>query len=822
MYNFYKYIRKHRIFFWGGVFILVVALSMLAARCGFEENIFKLLPETGDESFRVTFTNLKLKDKIFVQVVPTEEEPDPMELADALELFMDGVNEATAERNTVLYTLSYVDPFWLLDSVGGYVAQHMPAYLDVDAAMLDSLCSAKHIRHQLASYQDFLRTDMGDLASGMVGHDPCGIALGTVRKMLPDGMTLEELVQGAEESSRYMNGYLFAPDGQACLGFITPNFGTDNSREASRLVATMNEVKAKVKEQYPNVDVLFHGSIVIAGGNSKQMRSDIYITVGIAMLIIFILLALCLKRPSYLMITIVALVFGVILAMAGIYIIQNSISLMSLGIGCVVLGVAFSYVLHVLIHYLYTGSIEMTLKEQTKPVLVGSLTTIGAFAGLLFTNSPLLKDFGLFALFVIAGTTFLSLLVAPHLLPRKFTPNRRAFAFLEKMNSYHIDRNKPVVILTILWVAVCMVFSGRYQFDNDLRHISYLDPDCVYSQNHWNELMNEGYNQQYYASVASSYDEALEQLPRIERTVDSLRAEGIVAPGVNRSLLMPSLAKQQARLDVWKGYFTPAKQQEVWQTIEKECQRMGIPTRMFEPFKRMMAHPAEPDLMVESGVLPPEILENFVEEKNDLYLVYFSVKTTKENTKRVNDCLTAVEGCMLMNPYYYCKNLIELIRDDFNLIMWISLGFVLLLLLCTYRNIWITLIALVPMVLSWYTVLGAMALFGQPFNLVNIIVSSFVFGIGVDYSVFIMEGLLKGHENNPTMVYNKTAITMSAVILVICMFVLGFAIHPAVQSISFASLVGMITTIMLSYTLEPILFRFYMKCKNRKKKENKK
>ena len=822
MYNFYKYIRKHRIFFWGGVFILVVALSMLAARCGFEENIFKLLPETGDESFRVTFTNLKLKDKIFVQVVPTEEESDPMELADALELFMDGVNEATAERNTVLYTLSYVDPFWLLDSVGGYVAQHMPAYLDVDAAMLDSLCSAKHIRHQLASYQDFLRTDMGDLASGMVGHDPCGIALGTVREMLPDGMTLEELVQGAEESSRYMNGYLFAPDAKACLGFITPNFGTDNSREASRLVATMNEVKAKVKEQYPNVDVLFHGSIVIAGGNSKQMRSDIYITVGIAMLIIFILLALCLKRPSYLMITIVALVFGVILAMAGIYIIQNSISLMSLGIGCVVLGVAFSYVLHVLIHYLYTGSIEMTLKEQTKPVLVGSLTTIGAFAGLLFTNSPLLKDFGLFALFVIAGTTFLSLLVAPHLLPRKFTPNRRAFAFLEKMNSYHIDRNKPVVILTILWVAVCMVFSGRYQFDNDLRHISYLHPDCVYSQNHWNELMNEGYNQQYYASVASSYDEALEQLPRIERTVDSLRAEGLVAPGVNRSLLMPSLAKQQARLDVWKGYFTPAKQQEVWQTIEKECQRMGIPTRMFEPFKRMMAHPAEPDLMVESGVLPPEILENFVEEKNDLYLVYFSVKATKEDTKVVNDCLTAVDGCMLMNPYYYCKNLIELIRDDFNLIMWISLGFVLLLLLCTYRNIWITLIALVPMVLSWYTVLGAMALFGQPFNLVNIIVSSFVFGIGVDYSVFIMEGLLKGHENNPTMVYNKTAITMSAVILVICMFVLGFAIHPAVQSISFASLVGMITTIMLSYTLEPILFRFYMKCKNRKKKENKK
>jgi hypothetical protein len=48
------------------------------------------------------------------------------------------------------------------------------------------------------------------------------------------------------------------------------------------------------------------------------------------------------------------------------------------------------------------------------------------------------------------------------------------------------------------------------------------------------------------------------------------------------------------------------------------------------------------------------------------------------------------------------------------------------------------------------------------------------------------------------------------------MLILGFAKHPAVQSISFASLVGMITTIMLSYTLEPNLYRLYIKIKNRK------
>lgn len=827
MYTFFEFLRKRRIVFWGVVFLIVVGLSSLASRCVFEENIFKLLPEPegeAQEDFRVTFTDLKLKDKIFIQAVPrTPEEgetdyeaPDAERLAAALDLFMDSLTAATEERHSILYTLSYIDPSMLMD-VASYAMVHMPEYVDADAALLDSLCSPEHVRYQLEQYMALMETDMGENLYDLMTYDPCGIALGAVKQKLPAGL-LDGVMENSDRPSRFQYGHLYAPDAQACLGFITPNFGTDNSREASKLVATMREVREHVRATYSDVDILMHGAIVVAGGNSNRMRTDIYWTVGIAMGIIFILMALTLKRPSYLMITVMALVFGVITALAGVYLAQTSLSLMSLGIGCIVIGVAFSYVLHVLIHYLYTGSVEDTLKEQSKPVFVGALTTIGAFAGLLFTNSPLLNDFGLFALLMIAGTTVLSLIVAPHLLPRRFTPNKKAFTVLEKMNAYHIDRNKPIVIITVLWVAVCICFSGQYKFDNDLRHISYLEPESVYAQNHWNSLMNEGFNQQYYASVAHSYDEALEQLPSIEQAVDSLRAIGLVEKGLNRSWLMPSLSKQQERLDAWQAYFTPAKRRQVWHTICAECNRLSIDPSLFDNFQELMANPAEPELIVETDILPPEVLENFVEQKSGLYLVYFSVKNLPENTLAVNDCLTKVDGCMLMNPYYYCKNLVELIHDDFNLIMWISMGFVLLLLLITYRNIWLTLIALLPMLLSWYTVLGAMALFGQTFNLVNIIVSSFVFGIGVDYSVFIMEGLRKGDDDNPTMVYNKTAITMSATILVICMFVLGFAVHPAVSSISFASTVGMITTIMLSYTIEPILYRFYMKVKSRKSK----
>ncbi|MBQ2068006.1 MAG: hypothetical protein II457_03705, partial [Paludibacteraceae bacterium] len=361
--------------------LCVAALAWLGAHCVFEENIFQLLPQTGEEAFRVTFLNIKLKDKIFVQAAPIDESatPSPEELAEALDVFMAKTVEATAERQSILYTLSDIDPMMVIDAAD-YAMSHAPAYIDFNSSQLDSLCSVEHIEKQLLFYQDFLDTDLGQNLYDAISYDPCGIALGTIGQLLPTDSS-------DEMETRFQNNHLYGRDGHTCIGFITPSFGTDNSREAKRLVRTMNKMRDEVRAQYPDIDILYHGTIVLAGGNSERMSGDIYITVSIALVIILILLSICLKRPLYQVLTVGALTFGTLLALAGLYLYQGGVSIMSMGIGAIVLGVAFSYVLHVLIHYIYTGDVKQTMKEQTKPVLLGSLTTIGAFAGLLFTQS---------------------------------------------------------------------------------------------------------------------------------------------------------------------------------------------------------------------------------------------------------------------------------------------------------------------------------------------------------------------------------------------------------------------------------------------------
>jgi predicted RND superfamily exporter protein len=141
---------------------------------------------------------------------------------------------------------------------------------------------------------------------------------------------------------------------------------------------------------------------------------------------------------------------------------------------------------------------------------------------------------------------------------------------------------------------------------------------------------------------------------------------------------------------------------------------------------------------------------------------------------------------------------------------------VLVVLLLSLRSVIATLIAFTPMFLSWYIVQGIMALFGIPFNLINIIISSFIFGVGVDYSIFIMDGLINKVRGNDDglLKYHKTAILFSAFTLIVVVFSLLFAQHPAIRSVGVSTMIGMISTILLSYCLQPALFRLV--CRNKK------
>ena len=90
------------------------------------------------------------------------------------------------------------------------------------------------------------------------------------------------------------------------------------------------------------------------------------------------------------------------------------------------------------------------------------------------------------------------------------------------------------------------------------------------------------------------------------------------------------------------------------------------------------------------------------------------------------------------------------------------------------------------------------AFFGISFNIFNIIISTFIFGLGVDYAIFMTNGLIKEYEtgNLHLSIYRNINKFYLFITTILGVGVLIFAKHPALYSIALVSLIGILNGII--------------------------
>ena len=784
----YRFFSGRRWMLYGIAALSFAVFAFFASKLHFEEDLAKLLPSSGSEDSGLVFNNLKIKDKVFVQF--KADSLGHLELAAIVDEFMDSLEV------TSLYAIGPDDALGLLD----YALCHVPSF--VDESLYPAIDEAiANVDKTMDHNAELVMADWSGSATQMVATDPFNLK----SLLLPSGAAGFTVV----------DGHLFSPDSTVALAFISPDFQSFDSKSTTKLIKDLRHRRDVVCEAHPEVEILMHGVPVRSADNAGMTKRDLWLSVGISMLLILVVLFIAFKGLGIVWQNILPVVYGAAFSMACLYWIKGGMSFLALGIGSVVLGVALSYCLHVIIHQRYVGSVEKMLSDESTPVCLGCITTIGAFLGLLFTESELLRDFGLYATFGLIGTTFFALAFLPSMLSEKDTArNEKIFSAIGKINSYPYDRKWWILAAVGALVLVGFVFSPKVKFDNDLAHIGYVADDVRRSDALYAEKVLHGNLQRHYAVAGETLDEALTANLRLAALLDSLHTAGdVVSYTPIVPALFPTIALQQERIDAWKAYWTPAKEAEAKAALTASAKRHSLSPDMFEPFYAMVEGEYEPGDLYASGVVPEGLLCNFIEESGGKFLIFNSVELLPENKDKVDAAVDASGGPVVVDPLFYTGNMIELVHQDFNTTLLISSIFVFIVLLLAFRNIWISLLSFLPMFLSWYVVQGLMALFGLQFNLINIVISTFIFGIGVDYSIFVMNGLLADArgEDKTLLDYHKGAIFFSAFVLIVVVLSMLFARHPAVHSIGVCTLIGMVTTILLTYTLQPFLFRLMLK-----------
>ena len=819
----YRFFRNYRAVFWVSMIALYAFFGYFASKIYLEEDINKLMPSSKNEdgTTKLAFANLRIKDKTFL-LFEGKNGASVEHITEICDAFIDSLesrNAAMDSTQQVIGNIFYRLPDDLMLDVIDYMSAHLPAYIDTSVyTRLDAMLTYPHMKLQMKANHDDLLSPVGSMFPELIQMDPVGLRGLLMEQMKP-------FTEGAAGSYKTLNGHFFVQDSTVCVAFITPMYSATNTGQGSTLFRILNDQIEQFSASAPDVKISYHGTPASGFYNSWRIKSDLKGTIIGSLVLVLIFISICFRNYNTIPLLLLPVVFGTLFGLAAMYFIKGLFSLLALGIGAIVLGVALSYVLHIITHYKYISDPEQVLRDQVKPVCLGCLTTIGSFMGLIFIRTELLQDFGLFAAFAIVGTTFFSLVFLPQFLnPRKNKLNHRAFAIIDRINAYPFDRKKPLLFTILATAVVCIGFyiAGGTQFDADMHNLGYKAESTSYSENLLRSKTHTGDKQKYFASSGATMEEAIENFEIMATKLDSLQNIGLVKSYTHTNQIFVPLHVQQERIDAWKNFWTGERLQLVHDLINKTAPEAGLIPDAFSPFFELATADYEPDALYEASIIPEGYQSTLMEQSyNDEYLCFTSVRCKNDSIhskesdyNRICEAIVSSPNLLVLDTYYYTTDTLIQLNDDFNVLQWVSMLFVLIVLFFSFHfNIKHTLLGFMPILSSWLIVLGAMVIFDVRFNLINIIISTFIFGIGVDYSIFVMNGLIGGKENSRLLGYHKTAIFFSAFILIVTVSSMLFAEHPAIKSVGFSILVGMISAVVISYVIQPAIFRMINKNK---------
>jgi len=767
-----------------------------------EENINAIIPQDQRiDNFNSVFKNSKFADQIILNFSFKETTADksPDQLKKSAETLIDSLTKDTALIKSVRFKIED-DAF---KEVYDFFYNNLPLYLsDQDYSHLDSLFSSDSL---------IAKTLLKDFKSLI---SPAGIA--TKKYIFRDPFSITPLALKKLQNFRLDNNFIvyksciYTKDKKHLLAFVEPRFPASNISKNEILINTIdNAVTTLNADSLSSVRAEYYGGTAVAVANAKRIKWDIMLTVNIAFAFIFLLFLLFFRKIKILFLLFIPVILGAGLAISLIAIIDGNISAIALGIGAILVGISVDYSLHIFTHFRNNGSIKQTLKDVALPIIISSGTTASAFLCLFVIHSKALNQLGMFGAFSVFFAALIVLFIIPYLLTRKGfqIPKTTKLSFLDKISAYNIDKNK-FVLASILILSVVFSFTvSNIRFNGDIAGMNYLPENLARAEKNLQHIISETLSAVYVITTGKTLETALQKTEKAQPVFEKSKHEKLFSAMSSASCLLLSKAQQQAKIEQWNRFLDKINRQTLARRIQAAAPQFK-PTA-FQQFYDLINRKFSPIPLSRFDILKTNFLDNYIHQSNGQYAVVSILKVTHKNKPKLFRELNADKDIIIFDKQFFANQFFEILKEDFNKLMWFSMALVFIIILLSFGRIELALITFSPILLSWLWTLGLMGLFDIQFNIFNIIISTFVFGLGVDYSIFIMRGLLDNYKygNRPLTPY-KLSVLLSFLTTILGIGVLIFAKHPALKSIAVVSIFGMTSVILISYTILPWLFSF--------------
>lgn len=705
----YDLMRTHRVLRWTSLAVLTAVLAVLLSGQTYKEDISDFLPMDDESLQAMKELEQRAEASRIVAIFEHTAEGGAPELEAAIDRFADLLEQGDSLH--MVEDLATQTDVEQMAQMAAMLYDNIPYLLTAqDYDRMDSLLSdSGYVSRQLAACKQMLLFPMSGLLAQQVQRDPLNLFMPVVQWLRS---------QGAAAAFQDHDGYLVSPDGRRAIIMMRSPFGASETDRNGRLLQLLQATADATRLSAPTVDIRFIGGPVVAVGNARQIKSDSLLSVALAVVLIVALLFAVFRRVWPLVLIVLSIAWGWLFAMGMLAALHDSVSVIVIGISSVILGIAVNYPLHLIAHLQHTPDMRTALREIVMPLVVGNVTTVGAFMALVPLQSVALRDLGLFSALLLVGTILFVLLYLPHLATAD-DRHRTAPAVLRRLADF-TPASKPWLVAV---VVVLTFFFGYYSlqtsFDADMSHINYMTPQ-----------------------------------QRADMALFTSAAPVAAVPDASPS---GSPASPSGSPALWNAFVA----------------------RHAGTLRQQVAQAAA--------------AEGFAPDAFDAFFDSLSPLPTDRSPLAAG----------------FASQLVQRLSDDFNYIGWACGLIVFFFLWFSLGSIELALLSFLPMAVSWLWILGIMALLGIQFNVVNVILATFIFGQGDDYTIFMTEGCQYEYAYRRRMLSSyKQSIILSALIMFIGIGTLIIARHPALRSLAEVTIVGMSSVVLMAWLFPPLIFRW--------------
>ena len=777
-----------------------------ASKINFEEDINQIIPknEKSDLTAKV-LKQLNFSDKIIV-IIENKSNEDSFQLSETADTFLQKTEPLQKYISSVQGKVNDDE----ISETFDFVSQNLPLFLNTeDYREIERKIRKDSIARQVENNYISLASPTSLVTKEFIKKDPLGLTFLGIRKLNALNISKDFKLE---------DSYIVTKDGKNLLLFIDPKNKSNDTKANEFFVDQLNIIKDSLNKQFKGkTEISYFGSPVIAVANAQQIKKDIQNTVVISMTVLLVLLIYYFRNFFTPIIVFLPTVFSVLLALLVLYFIKDKISAISLSVGAILIGITIDYALHILTHYKHNNNIEELYKEITQPIILSSATTAVSFLCLVFVRSEALKDLGLFAAITVILSSFTALIIVPQLYKPKEKGENLNTNFIDKIGSYPYEKNKPLIIGCSVIILACLFGFRHVGFNEDIGDLNYIPKELKISEAKLQKLSDITSKSIYTISYGNSEEEALARNSELSSFLEKEKKQGKILSYNSIGTVVLSEKDQQKKIEEWNNFWNGNKKNETISELIGNGNKLGFNSSAFDNFNQVLNKKYTTLSLKDYEKVKALQISEFMSNENGFYTVSNVVKVDETKRDAFIKDIEKKHDALAIDRQQMNENFLGLLKRDFNTLINYSLLAIILTIIVFFRNFELTILTMFPIVLTGMVTAGILYFLGLELNIFSTVVCTLVFGVGDDFSIFLTQAMQKEHTTgkNELPTY-RISIILAVFTTILSIGSLIFAKHPALHSLALVALIGMFSVIVITSTLYPFWFRFFIT--NRAKK----